>query len=209
MLLRALPFKLLSLSFMLLNPLLVTADSCTCIWQGSFAKAAQRADLIVTGSIISHKGNAADLQIQRVIQGKEFQETIRLWGEYKQECRPSMGDFPVNSQWMFALHRIEKTVPSGFNPNTPNVSYGRVNDYYVSQCGVYWLSLHDGYVSGNLINGPRRQWKDEKMNPVLVELVGAYLQGIIPDTALIEAAKPQTASKKLMEETKQFLQEQY
>ena len=197
---------------LLLNILLITysyADSCTCLWQGSFAQAAKQADLVVTGSIISHKGNAADLRIKRVIAGKEFQQTIRIWGQYKQQCRPVISEFAVDSEWIFALHKIDKKVPDGFDPSTPNVSYGRVGDYYLSRCGVYWLSLHDGYVSGNLINGPRGQWQDDKMNPVLVELIGAYLQGVIPDTALIEAAKPQTESKRLMEQTKQFLQGQH
>ena len=39
-----------------------------------------------------------------------------------------------------ALFRIEQDVPGGFNPNTPNVSYGRPGDYSLSSCGGYWLS---------------------------------------------------------------------
>lgn len=184
------------------------ADNCSCLWQGSFGQVAQKTPLVVSGEVIRHKGNSADFQIKRVIKGKEFRETIRLWGDYGQECRPPVSDFPVNSQWLIALHRIDTNAANGFNPNTPNISYGRVNDYYISKCGAYWLSLHDGYASGNLVNGPRGQWADEKMNPVLIELIHAYLQGVIPETALIEAAKPQTESKQLMEQTKQFLQRQ-
>ena len=46
------------------------------------------------------------------------------------------------------------------------------------------------------------------MNPVLLELVDAYIRDVIPEQALIEAAKPLTATKKLMEETKNFIQSQ-
>ena len=204
--------SIMLLRFLLLNLFFIAhsyAGNCTCLWQGSFVQVAQHADLVVTGSIVSHKGNAADLQVERIMAGKEFQPTIRLWGDYNQQCRPAIDEFPINSRWMFALHKIDKKNPSGFNPNTPNVSYGRVGDYYISKCGAYWLSVHDGYVSGNLINGQRHQWVDEKMNPVLIDLVGAYLKGVIPEAALIEAAKPQTESKRLMEQTKQFLEGQY
>ena len=185
-----------------------TADECRCLWQGSFNQVAKNTPLVVSGTITRHKGNAADFQIKRVIKGKEFRQTIRLWGAYHQECRPPISDFPVGSQWLMALHSIDTLPPNGFNPNTPNMSYGRVDDYYISQCGAYWLSLQEDFVSGNLINGQRWQWVDEKMNPVLIDLIGAYLQGVIPEAALIEAAKPQTESKRLMEKTKQFLNAQ-
>lgn len=43
------------------------------------------------------------------------------------------------------------------------------------------------------------------MNPVLLPLVDAYINDVIPEQALVEAAKPQTEAKKLLEETKQFI----
>ncbi|MFA7554435.1 MAG: hypothetical protein WCY88_09325 [Spongiibacteraceae bacterium] len=187
--------------------------SCTCLWQGSFNKVAANADLIVSGEIISQKGNSADLRIERTLYDRgvnfsEFNSIIRIWGDDGKECRPAIEDFPTNSTWLMALHKIDRDVPEGFNPSTPNISYGRTNDYYLSKCGAYWLQLTEGYVTGNLINGSRWQWHNDAMNPVLLELIDAYLKDIIPDRALIEAAKPQTAAKKLMEQTKQFIQSQ-
>jgi hypothetical protein len=175
---------------------LVSAN-CDCLWQGSFNHAAPRADLITSGTIIASKGNAIDLRVDTIIAGKEFREVIRVWGDNGKLCRPSIENFSVDSQWLLAVSRITETPADGFDPNTPNISFGREQDYFLSNCGAYWLSLNNGYVSGNLINGQRWQWQDKKMNPVLLELVDAYLRGVLPDQALIEAAKPQTASKKL------------
>lgn len=182
---------------------------CDCLWHGSFNQAAPRADLVVSGTIIGQKGNAFDLQVDKTLAGKEYREVIRLWTDNGKLCRPKVGGFAVDSQWLLAAYRITELPDDGFNPNTPSISFGREQDYYLSNCGAYWLSLHDGYVSGNLVNGQRWQWQDEKMNPVLLELVDAYLKGVLPDRALIEAAKPQTASKKLMEETKRFIETQH
>ena len=187
---------------------------CSCLWQGSFNQIVQRADLIVSAEVISHKGNSADIQIDRTlfdrgVNFKEFNQVIRMWGNDGKQCRPDIEQFPVNSQWLLALNKITEDVPLGFNPNTPNISYGRINDYYLSQCGAYWLQANEGMVSGNLVKGDRWQWQNQAMNPVILELVGAYINNIIPEQALIEAAKPQTEAKILMEKTKNFIQGEY
>ncbi len=187
--------------------------NCSCIWQGSFVKAHQQADLIVSGTVISSKGNSLDFDIQttlfdRATPRKEFNPVIRVWGDNGQECRPDISEFPPHSKWVFSLKKITGIPEGGFNPNTPNISYGRVNDYYLSKCGANWLQLHDGYVTGNLVKGRRWEWTNDEMNPVLLELVQAYVNNVIPQQALIEAAKPQTEAKKLMEQTKRFIEQQ-
>lgn len=189
------------------------ALSCECLWQGSFSKAYKNADLIVSGSIISSKGNSADFAIERThldhgVGFTEFNTTIRVWGNNGQLCRPEIEDFPIGTQWVMSLEKITGDIPGGFNPNTPNISYGRVNDYYLSKCGANWLKLEEGLVTGNLVKGRRWQWKNNQMNPVLLELIDAYVKQIIPEQALMEAAKPLTEAKKLMEETKVFLRTQ-
>lgn len=183
-----------------------TSFACQCIWQGSFNTAHKKADLIVSGKIISHKGNAADLRINKVIKGKEFLETIRLWGDTGKLCRANIYKFPENSEWVLALHKIKQDIPGGFNPNTPSFSYGRVGDYEISNCGAYWLKLEHGFVTGNLIKGPRWEWQQKKMNPVRIEIIDAYVNGKTSDNVLIEAAKPQQDLKKLMDSTKSLLE---
>ena len=187
--------------------------TCDCLWQGAFNRITDNADLIVGGHIVASKGNSADLNIDhllidRAVQFTEFRDVIRIWGNDGKQCRPDITDFPVGSHWVMALKKITEDTPDGFNPNTPNVSYGRINDYYLSKCGSYWLQLSEGYVSGNLVKGRRWQWDNPAMNPVLLELVEAYIKNIIPEQALIEAAKPLTETKKLMEETRHFIQNQ-
>ena len=184
------------------------ALACQCVWQGSFNEAYKKADLIVSGKIVTHKGNAADLLIGKLLNGKEFLETIRLWGDTGNLCRPNIYHFPENSEWVLALNRIDKEIPGGFNPNTPSFSYGRIGDYELSNCGAYWLKLEHGFVTGNLINGPRWDWQQEKMNPVRIELIEAYIQGKASNAALIEASKPQEDLKQLMQSTKSLLEPQ-
>ena len=75
---------------------------------------------------------------------------IRVWLKTADYCRPEPELFPPGSEWVMALFRIEQDVPGGFNPNTPNVSYGRPGDYSLSSCGGYWLSRSGDWVSGNL-----------------------------------------------------------
>lgn len=188
-------------------------SNCSCIWQGSFSKAYQQADLIISGNVIDNKGNSADVEIQTIlfdrgVPRKEFNPVIRIWGNDGRECRPDIDEFPPQSQWVFSLNKITDIPEGGFNPNTPNISYGRINDYYISKCGANWLQLHDGYVTGNLVKGRRWQWDNKEMNPVLLELIAAYINDVIPEQALVEAAKPQTEAKKLMEKTKRFIEQQ-
>ncbi|MGK0498388.1 MAG: hypothetical protein ACJAYG_000015 [Oceanicoccus sp.] len=193
---------------------------CDCLWQGSFAQSYRQADFIVSGTVINNKGNSADFNIERTlldkgIGNKEFNSMIRFWADtaenIKQQlqvCRPAISDFPIGSEWVLALNKITDIPDHGFNPNTPNVSYGRINDYALSKCGGNWLRVNEGMVSGNLVKGRRWEWQNDSMNPVLIELVDAYIKDIIPEAALVEAAKPLTEAKILMEKTKGYLETQ-
>ena len=80
---------------------------------------------------------------------------MRIWLKALDYCRPEAEEFPIGSQWVMALHAITQDVPGGFNPNTPNISYGRIGDFQLSNCGGYWLSQTGDRVTGNLVNAPR------------------------------------------------------
>jgi hypothetical protein len=103
-----------------------------------------------------------------------------------------------------ALDRIEEQVPGGFNPQTPNVSYGRIGDYSLSSCGGYWLSQHGDRVTGNLVNAPRWE-RDPPMTPVLLDLVAAYVAGQVDSEALLQASEEDPALRELMLDTRAFL----
>ncbi|MEQ8517197.1 MAG: delta-aminolevulinic acid dehydratase, partial [Chromatocurvus sp.] len=136
--------------------------------------------------------------------GPDYVQRARVWLQAEDYCRPPPELFPEGSTWVMALQRIDRVPEDGFNPNTPNVSYGRRGDYILSSCGGYWLKLTDNRVSGALVNSPR--WaRDPEMTPVLLELVDAHVKGRIDDEAIMEASREDPAVKELMLDTKEFL----
>lgn len=185
-----------------------TRGDCECLWQGSFSEVQADTNLVVSGTVINGKGNSIDLSVDRLLRGKQHLETIRIWLKTGDYCRPEPKLFAIGSQWVMALHLIEKSVPGGFNPNTPNISYGRLGDYSLSNCGGYWLNLNDDRVTGNLINAPRWE-RDPKMTPVLLDLLADYVDGRIDSRALLEASQDNPAVRELMLDTREFLRGQH
>ncbi|MFT6891198.1 MAG: hypothetical protein ACJASY_003254 [Halioglobus sp.] len=177
---------------------------CECLWEGSFSQVQATANLVVSGTVLTGKGNSIDLKVNRLLRGDEIHSEIRIWLKTADYCRPEPKLFPKNSQWVMALHEITEIIPGGFNPGTPNISFGRVGDYSLSSCGGYWLSQTENLVSGNLVNAPR--WvREPKMTPVLVDVLTEYVNGDIDVEALIKASTEDPALRELMLDTKAFL----
>ena len=184
------------------------AIACDCLWQGSFSRAANKADLIIEATVQQHKGNSMDVSVNKVIRGHITMPTVRIWGDNGKTCRPKVEKFSDDSHWLLALYRIDEVPPGGFNPSTPNISFGRKGDYYLSACGAYWLALTEGWASGNLIGGTRWTYEDKQAGPVLLKLVTGYLDGNVSDATLQEASKPQPDARELMHDTQWFLHTQ-
>lgn len=196
---------LLCCTLLLLASNAARAD-CECLWQGSFTDVQAATNLVVAGTVIAGKGNSVDLSVDRLLRGSQPPGDIRIWLKTADYCRPEPELFPVGSQWVMALQRIEEDVPGGFNPHTPNISYGRVGDYSLSSCGGYWLSRSGGWVSGNLVQAPR--WvREPKMTPVLLELVADYIDGTVSAETLLQASREDPAARELMLDTRAFLRE--
>ncbi|MDJ0878229.1 MAG: delta-aminolevulinic acid dehydratase [Halieaceae bacterium] len=179
---------------------------CGCLWQGSFADVQQDSDLVVSGEIITSSGNSVDLRVTRKLRGELFQDTVRIWLDTGSLCRADVGNFPLESTWVMALDRIDEVPPGGFNPNTPNISYGRVGDYSLSRCGGYWLRQSENMVTGNLTGGPRWEMAP-KMSPILLELVAGYVSGAIDRKTLEEAGRVDPALQELIINTRLFLRQ--
>lgn len=193
------------LALMLCRP--AVAAGCDCLWQGSFATVQGHADLVVAGEVVAARGNSIDLRVERKLRGDHARETLRIWLKTRDYCRPEAQQFPVGGRWVMALYEITEQVPGGFNPHTPNLSYGRIGDYRLSSCGGFWLRLSGDMVTGNLVDAPR--WdRQPKMNPVLLDLVARYVQGQVDKSALKEAARPDPALRELILDTREFLREQ-
>jgi hypothetical protein len=190
-----------------LAPWLTSAPAygeCECVWQGSFTDVEAATDLVISGTVVASKGNSIDLSVSQVLRGPEPLDPLRIWLHTADYCRPDVALFPVGTQWVMALHRITGEPPGGFNPNTPNISYGRIDDYSLSSCGGYWLSVREGLVTGNLVNAPR--WDpDPPMTPVLLELVVDFVHGSLARDALLEASREDPALRQLKLDTRAFL----
>ncbi len=181
---------------------------CQCLWEGSFAEVQGGTDLVVSGSVIDAQGNAIDLYIDDVLRGpREGRDEVRVWLKTGDYCRPEPSAFPIGTQWVMALHEITEQVPGGFDPGTPNYSYGRIGDYRLSACGGYWLSRDGDWVTGNLVDAPR--WvREPEMTPVLIELLAEFVRGNASRDALLAASREDPALRELMLDTKSFLRGQ-
>lgn len=196
--------KLRALILLLLLPWAGARGECECLWQGSFADVQADTDLVVTGMVVASKGNSIDLLAGQVLRGTSHDRQIRIWLQTGDYCRPGVELFPLESTWVLALGRIKEDVPGGFNPGTPNVSYGRIGDYQLSSCGGFWLKLEGDLVTGNLVDAPR--WvREPRMTPVLLEVVSAYVRGDIDRETLLEASREDPDLRELRLDTRAFL----
>jgi len=186
----------------------VPDNECACLWQGSFTDVAATTDLVALGRVVRIKGNAVDLEIEQSLLGSTWLEEVRVWMKARNYCRPEPSRFTENSRWIMALQQIKEVPEDGFDPSTPNLSYGRQYDYLLSSCGGFFLNAQGNTVTGNIIpEMPRWEYQPE-MTPVLITLIQGYLEQRIPLEALIEASKEDPAVKDLMLDTKSFLRGQ-
>lgn len=186
----------------------VPDNGCQCLWQGSFAEVAPNTDLVVVGEVVLVRGNAVDLRVQRTLLGETWQPTLRVWMQAKNYCRPTTERFTPGSHWLMALNKIIEVPDDGFNPSTPNVSFGRPHDYALSICGGYFLRAFGNTVTGNLVPSMPRWAFEPEMSPVLADLVASYLKGGISLEALQEASREDPEVKALILDTRSFLRGQ-
>lgn len=182
---------------------------CECIWGGPFSRVQGGTDLVISATVTTMRGNSIDLEVHSVLRGEIYTEQVRVWlGQDSDElCRAELGTFALNSSWIMALDRIDEMAPGGFNPSTPNFSFGRVGDYSISRCGGYWLQQTENLVTGNLTGGARWDMSPE-MSPVLLELVAGFVAGDIDEDTLKEAGRVDPELQQLILETRLFLRQQ-
>jgi hypothetical protein len=186
-----------------------TGADCGCLWQGSFSEVAATTDLVVLGKVQRIKGNAVDLKPERVLHGEFWLDSMRVWMRTRDYCRPSAEAFPEGSRWIMALAQIREIPEDGFDPSTPNQSYGRPYDYALSSCGGYWLRVNGNTAVGNLVPGMPRFYHQPEMSPVLVDLVAGYLNDTVSEAALVEASRERPDEvNELMLDTRSFLRGQ-
>ncbi|MEC8159479.1 MAG: delta-aminolevulinic acid dehydratase [Pseudomonadota bacterium] len=179
--------------------------ACECLWEGSFAEVAPESDLVVLGSVAGKKGNAIDVEVDVTLAGHDWESFPRVWLRARDYCRPEADQFSEGQQLILALKKLSELPDDGFNPSTPNVSYGRVGDYELSSCGGYWLKVEGLRASGNLVPGMPRFSHEPKMTPVLVGHVIAYLKGAASLMSLIKASEEDPELEALRRNSRGFL----
>ena len=186
-----------------------TGAECNCLWQGSFSEVAPAADLVILGEVQAIKGNAVDVLPEEVLKGSLWLDTVRVWMQARDYCRPPADTFPPGSRWVMALSQIDEVPEDGFDPFTPNESFGRREDYVLSSCGGYWLRVNGNTATGNLAPGAPRFYHQPDMSPVLIELIAGYLAGTVSADALAEASRERPeAVDALILDTRSFLRGQ-
>lgn len=192
----------LALIMSVLSPL---SSACECLWQGSFSEVAPTTDLVVLGTVGRVKGNAIDIDVDVTLTGPDWATAPRVWLKTADYCRPDVAEFAQGQRFIFALRRLTEVPADGFNPSTPNLSYGRVGDYALSSCGGYWLRVEGLRASGNLVPGMPRYAHSPEMTPVLIGHVTAYLKGWATLESLIDATKKDPELEALKKDSRSFL----
>ena len=155
------------------------------------------------------KGNAIDLLPERILKGTLWLDTLRVWMQTRDYCRPPAEAFPVGSRWVMALSQIREVPEDGFDPFTPNESFGRQDDYVLSSCGGYWLRVNGNAAIGNLVPGMPRFYHQPDMSPVLIDLIAGFVAGAVTQDAVIEASRERPEEvDTLILETRSFLRGQ-
>ncbi len=186
-----------------------TEADCGCLWEGSFSEVAPQADLVVLGNVGSVKGNAVDITPVTALKGELWLDPVRVWMKTRDYCRPPVEDFPEGSRWIMALSQIREVPEDGFNPSTPNQSFGRQFDYVLSSCGGYWLRVNGNTAIGNLVPDMPRFYHHPDMSPVLIDLIAGYLNGEIALDTLTEASRERPEEvNTLILDTRSFLRGQ-
>src|SRR6056300_775468 len=117
-----------ALSLLLLLTLSFQASACECLWQGSFADITEQVDYIGHGRVVQIKGNSMDIEVIDELKGTSYRDHVRIWLKTGDLCRADIQQFEVGQEWILAMNKIEAVPEGGFNPMTPNISYGRKGD---------------------------------------------------------------------------------
>jgi hypothetical protein len=156
---------LIGLSVLLLAP---SAHACSCGSDGSsLVQLAKKSQLVIRGKVLNYNWYQYDLQgqrykdeqkregrplsmtveVQEIYKGKPKSRQVVVWGDNGMMCRPYVTQFPIGTEWVFAL--------------SPD-SRSQKGEIAISVCGEYALQVQDNRV----LMGRRRE-NQGIMDPVI------------------------------------------
>ncbi len=115
------------------------AFACDCDYQGEFLTVAPKTELVALIKVTRYLSfnfkdvygklvpQAMEAEIITIYKGKETRQTIIVWGDNGAECRPYLSVFNVGGYYVIAFDK--------------NSGDSTTKDYYISNCGTYWLSV--------------------------------------------------------------------
>lgn len=125
------------------------AHACSCAFSNeSFVQLAQESQLVIRGKVLAYNWPAFDLakqgrpismtvEVKEVFKGSVRLSQITVWGDNGIQCRPYVTQFPIGTEWIWAL----SSGPS------------ERSELSISICGEYSLSVQGNQVKGRIING--------------------------------------------------------
>ena len=153
--------KLLLITLFLIFGQIIFA--CDCESKDKFLKVSPKKELVTLVKIISYTNfenlyeefevpnnltpMSMEVEIIEIFKGKEDQKTITIWGDNGILCRPYITEFKPNEYYLIAL-----------NKGLENSDFGQKNekksDYYISNCGEYWLkaNVQKNFATGYITN---------------------------------------------------------
>lgn len=163
--------------------------ACSCGYLGGFVYSNQAADIVVYGTVIEYDSigtyNAPDnpysikFLIKEKLRGIESRDTITIWGDNGADCRPYIDHFEPNTDWIFALDKLNNE--------------GKI-EYEISICGEFYLPVNNEKVTGKIFG-----WDYEQK-------YGTYDYESIKNLVLNPSDYPLQRPKKKIKKTKDGLE---
>ena len=116
--------------------------ACDCYYNGPFLKMAQRTPFVALVRVTkyltfkdiynSKTPMSMEIEIIDIYKGKENRNTVTVWGDIGNLCRPYLSTFKEGQYYVIALDNGNY---GGGHPNEKNT------DYSICGCGCYWIPV--------------------------------------------------------------------
>ncbi|MEM7106396.1 MAG: T9SS type A sorting domain-containing protein [Bacteroidota bacterium] len=168
--------------------------ACSCFGESNFCSSitsefSSPPDLIVSAKKVEDYYYGMQVEVIEVIQGETDRDTLVVWGDNGALCRVNTSQFEIGQTLILALQDTDfsgNIITTGFPPDLEGEG-----DYQLSVCGIYFLSLDNGIVNGQI---------DTETNQMTYEDfkdVACLVSGIPPVPEIIVELIPNPADSKI------------